>query len=141
MYSTLKENQLLESLVKRRKLRGLTQKQVETELGLRSLSLYDYEKGRLKLSVEMAVQLANLYHCRLEELLGLQLEEPESEAFAAELLSLSKLGVVGEQQLHFTKSMFTDPVILAEMGAMEFELQGSPLKVITESLTEKQKRN
>ena len=53
-----------------RKRSGYSQKQVEAILGLRNLQIFDYESMRLKLPVEVAVDMANLYGCSLEELLG-----------------------------------------------------------------------
>ena len=60
-----------EHLQKSRKSAGLTQKSVEKALKLRSLSMRDYETGRLKLPVEVAIRLSLLYRVSLNDLLGL----------------------------------------------------------------------
>lgn len=58
------------SIKSSREKAGLTQAQVEGELSLRKLTLKDYETGRLKLPVEVAVKLANLYHITVDELIN-----------------------------------------------------------------------
>ena len=141
MYSSFEEGQCLESMVRMRKQRGLTQKQVEQELELRALSIYDYESGRLKLSVELAVKLSNLYHCRIEELIGLQREVKNEESPSMKLISLSSLGLMGGRQKVFSQDVLKDPIILAELGEMEFEFPESPYEMLVKALSETQKRS
>jgi cytoskeletal protein RodZ len=43
---------------------GLTQKEVESKLGLRDFSIKDFESGRLKLPIDMAAKFAELYKLR-----------------------------------------------------------------------------
>jgi transcriptional regulator with XRE-family HTH domain len=59
-----------ENLKKCRELSGLTQKEVEAKLSLRSLTIRDYESERIKLPAAVAIRLAELYQVSLEQLLG-----------------------------------------------------------------------
>ena len=140
MYSSFSESQCLKSMIQMRKQRGLTQKQVEQELDLRSLSIYDYESGRLKLSVELAVKLSNLYNCPIEELIGLSKQESQEENPSMKLISLSSLGLMGGRQKMFSQDVLKDPIILAELGEMEYEFPESPYEMLVKSLSESQKR-
>jgi len=58
----------LKALKEMRHSRGLTQKEVETRLNLRKMAIFDYENGRIKLPIEIAVMLCNLYKCDLSTL-------------------------------------------------------------------------
>jgi len=87
---------------------GFTQKDVEAKLGLRELTMKDYETGRLKLPAAMALTLAKLYRVSLEELMG---EEPKQGREPTQALALSHL------ESFFSPSevslLFMDPVIRA----------------------------
>lgn len=140
MYTGWKEENLLESLTKMRKQRGLTQKQVEQELKLRALSMYDYESGRLKLSIDLAVELCQLYHCRIEELVGLKSEVSEDGQSDAKLIALASLGLMGGREKMFTQDVLKDPIILAEIGEMEIEFPEAPFVLLLKNLSESQKK-
>lgn len=60
----------LNTLKKCREVAGYTQKQVEQELGMRNLMMRDYEVGRLKLPVSIALKLSDLYGVSLDSLVG-----------------------------------------------------------------------
>ncbi len=61
---------ILYSLKRSREVAGLTQKEVEKALGMRSLMIKDYESGRLKLPVTVAIKLSDLYKVSVDDLLG-----------------------------------------------------------------------
>lgn len=67
------------SLKSCREKAGLTQKEVETLLGLRDLMMRDYEIGRLKLPVQVAMRLSELYQVSLDELLSSSYYQSKSE--------------------------------------------------------------
>lgn len=89
-----------------RKQAGLTQVEVESALGLRSLALRDYESGRLKLPVEVAIKLSKLYKISLNELLGV--EAPIDEVQKKSLSLFSGLFIANRSHL-----VFLDPIIRA----------------------------
>lgn len=62
---------MIEEHIKKARVKaGFTQKDVESKLGMRNLMIRDYEMGRLKLPVKIALELAELYGVSLDELLG-----------------------------------------------------------------------
>ncbi len=62
---------MLENRLKEiRKIRKLTQKQVAEQLNIAQTTLSTYEVGTSKVDIEMLVQLADLYHVSVDELLG-----------------------------------------------------------------------
>ena len=118
------------SLKSARSQAGLTQKQVEAELGMRKLMMKDYETGRLKLPLEVAIDLAWLYKISLDELIhgGCRKQRPQRE-------NLSKL------ELLFYKESFdlvyTDPVIRSYIETYSDQLLISSLyDILTTELTE-----
>lgn len=68
----------LDSLKNSRQKAGFTQKQVERSLNMRNLMMRDYELGRLKLPMSVAIELARLYNVSLEELCGIETNLQES---------------------------------------------------------------
>jgi transcriptional regulator with XRE-family HTH domain len=87
---------------------GFTQKDVEAKLGLRELSMKDYETERLKLPAHLAVKFAELYGVSVDELLGITGAEPKPGPQAATLGRVSSLFSRQETSL-----LFLDPVIRA----------------------------
>lgn len=110
-----------------RKESGLTQTKVESMLGLRKLALRDYETGRLKLPVELAVKMANLYNVDLEKLLGLKKET----TLAKQVKPLLSVGLLNTSIVR--DCLLTDPVIRSgideqnSLGKTIFELLSEPL--------------
>jgi transcriptional regulator with XRE-family HTH domain len=87
---------------------GFTQKDVEARLGLRELSLKDYETERLKFPAHMALKFAELYGVTVDELLGTEGAEPKPGPQAVSLGRVSSLFTRQETSL-----LFMDPVIRA----------------------------
>lgn len=111
------EKRVLSNLIALRKAAGFSQKQVEQRLNLRGNTLYDYEKGRLKLPFVAAVELTELYHSDVSALVRVPDDDlNENEELASSLATpLVSLGVIsGEHPLAST--MAQDPVIIAEVG-------------------------
>lgn len=69
----------INNLKRYRELAGLTQKDVEETLGLRRLSMRDYESERLKLPAQTAVELARLYGVSVDELLSSELTNQKGQ--------------------------------------------------------------
>ena len=119
----LMESVVLENLVRLRKSAGLSQKQVESQLGLRGNTLYDIEKGRLKLPFMMAVELVQTYHAQLDDLLE---SEPTNEnahdaneaanSTKPVVSSLEAIGVIDAGYHPLAMAIAQDPVIVAEVG-------------------------
>jgi len=139
------EQRVLINLVKLRKEAGLSQKQAEEKLGLRANTLYDIEKGRLKLPFVMAVQLVELYHSDLNHLLMVTEGEsaPASTGISASdksVSSLVSLGIISGGLHPLSTAMSADPVIVAEIGVGQ--LGKKPLMdLLLEQLTDVQKRH
>jgi transcriptional regulator with XRE-family HTH domain len=97
---------MLEKLQNSRKNAGLTQVDVERALGFRSLTMRDYESGRLKLPVSVAIDLAGLYKVSLDELLGVEVISNKNQQ-----KSLSRFK--GLFSLNRSQLVLLDPVIRA----------------------------
>ena len=155
MYNEFNTDEFKRSLVKARKKAGLTQRQVEERMGVRKLTLYDYESGRLKPPYDILVQLANLYQSPLEELLGLKKEEKEEKDkdkdkdnerrgetdFQPRAMPLIHLGVVGNNFQRACGLISKDPVVLSDIGLNEDDFHLPLLDLVTKGLTERQGRN
>ncbi len=107
------EEQVQDGLRYWRKLNGLTQKEVEAVLGLRALSIHDYEKGRLKLPMDVAIQLARLYQTDLNQLVNFEAEKKNLS------VPFQLLGLQNNQMDHFSKLVFADPIMLGISGRVE----------------------
>ena len=113
------ELRVLENLVKYRKRAGLSQKQAEDKLGLRANTLYDMEKGRLKLPFIMAVQLSQLYDITIEQLLDAEMSNEIStkpQISTQNTSPLESLGVLSGAFHPLIESIAQDPVIVTEIG-------------------------
>ncbi|MDX1474456.1 MAG: helix-turn-helix transcriptional regulator [Reinekea sp.] len=136
------ERQVLDNLVRLRKRAGLSQKQVETQLALRANTLYDIEKGRLKLPFVLAVQLMDCYHAPLDALIQddsaattTGTEQPQ-EAVS----SLAALGIIDSGIHPLANFIAQDPVIVAEIGVGQ--LGKKPLmELLLANLTETQQQH
>jgi transcriptional regulator with XRE-family HTH domain/uncharacterized tellurite resistance protein B-like protein len=125
-----------ENLKNIRSRAGLTQKDVESALGLRELSLKDYETERLKLPAGMALKLAQLYKVSVDELLG---AEPVAPVVNEQSRSLSSVGSL------FSRSeislLYMDPVIRAYLeGYRDQLLDHSPFELLTRQFTAAQRK-
>lgn len=87
---------------------GLSQKEVESRLKLRSLMIRDYEMGRLKLPVSAAIELSQLYGVSLDQLLGIKPLKNNNDNTLENFKSLF--------ELNGFELMFFDPII---RGALE----------------------
>lgn len=96
----------LSHLKSAREQAGLSQKDVEGLLGMRRLTMRDYEVGRLKLPVMVAMDLAKLYQVSLEELVGLAKDKNKNEDKTIELFKSLFNGK------NFSAIMF-DPILSA----------------------------
>jgi transcriptional regulator with XRE-family HTH domain len=137
------ELRVLVNLVKYRKQAGLSQKQVENSLALRANTLYDIEKGRLKLPFVMAVQLAQLYHITIDQLLDSNTDSvsPSEEAEPMQNVSpLESLGVLSGAFHPLAQAIAQDPVIIAEIGVGEVG-KGPLMDLLLAQLTPVQKQH
>ncbi|MCK5883695.1 MAG: helix-turn-helix transcriptional regulator [Bacteriovoracaceae bacterium] len=66
---------IMNSIKSAREKSGMTQKEVESTLELRTLMIKDYETGRLKLPIDMAIRLADLYQVTIDELVNCKGQE------------------------------------------------------------------
>lgn len=125
----------LESLKASRERAGLTQKEVEDLLGMRSLMMRDYEIGRLKLPASVALQLAELYRVSVDDLLGSRFYRTKVQP--SKMLSDFSSLFLGNG----FGVMFLDPVIRAFMEGRGEELfEHSFFDLITHDLNEKHKK-
>ncbi len=130
---------VLERLAALRKKTGLTQKMVETRLNWRQGSLYDYEKARLKISLEATWQLLQLYGARFDELFQ---EDPkmDSHILGSLMGPLAQLGMVSQHMQDLIQRMRQDPILIAEVGIENMQGSLPVLHLLLEKLTEVQRR-
>ena len=131
-------DRLYQALKKARTQTGLTQPEVEKQLGLRPLTIRDYESGRLKLPVEIAAKLANLYNAHLEELLGLKDPEKRPHQFDTTFIELASLGIF--KDISKMETMMTDPVLRAAIDQHEIKISDTIYDVLIRSLSSHQKK-
>lgn len=134
------EQRVLSNLIALRKAAGYSQKQVENQLNLRTSTLYDIEKGRLKLSFVQAVELAELYHADISALVQAKTlpatAETDEERSVSSLISLGVIS--GEHPL--ASAIAQDPVIVAEVGVGQ--LGKKPLMaLLLDNLTDTQRQH
>jgi transcriptional regulator with XRE-family HTH domain len=113
---------------------GFTQKEVEAKLGLRDLSMKDYETGRIKLPAEMAKTFADLFKVSVSVLLSGD-EKTSSSSQAKNLGQLGQLFHRGD-----LGSLYLDPVIRAGIEEHSDKvLTHSIFDLLTSDFTEPQK--
>lgn len=113
---------------------GFTQKEVEARLGLRDLSMKDYETGRIKLPAEMAKTFADLFNVSVSYLLT-------GNESAGSTSQAKKLGQLG-QLFHRGDlgTIYLDPVIRAQIEEHSDKvLTHSIFELLTVDFTEAQK--
>ncbi len=116
-----------------RKKAGFTQEQVESTLNLRSLTIKDYETGRLKIPVETAMKLADLYRTDLNSLFG----KYESIRHAVDLSSIH-----GLWDKKFSNIVLLDPIIKAHVENYRAEyINHSLLDVLLIEFNDKEKKS
>ena len=116
---------------------GLTQKEVELKLGLRSLSLRDFETERIKLSADLALKFASLYHVSLDELIKGIPPLRDNTLQSAKLTQLEFLFSKGEFDV-----MMLDPVIRATLDEYPDKIfDHSVFELLCMNISEKQKRD
>jgi len=130
------QNNLLNSLKISREKAGLTQKEVECSLSMRALMMRDYEIGRLKLPVSVAIDLAKLYSISVDELVGN--EQVMSNIYQSKVL-------VNFDSLFLGNSfniMFLDPIIRAFLeDQYENHFEYSFFELLTKEFNEKKKKH
>ncbi|EPZ50953.1 tellurite resistance protein TerB [Bacteriovorax sp. BAL6_X] len=142
-YKNFNELLFCKNLKKLRKSSGYTQAQVEAKLDLRPMAIFDFERGRIKLNIETAIQLANLYDCSLEEIYSIEKEKNNTETKETSdlrFLPVLQTGISNKNYYIIHHHLITDPIIMADLGLNEVPLRKSPFDRITDKLTENQKR-
>lgn len=135
MYISVMNIEIFQHLKQAREKAGFTQKEVEHELGMRSLMMRDYETGRLKLPVTVALQIATLYKVSLDELVGLK--EPVGASKKFKVISSFNSLFLGDG----FNVMFLDPILRAFLEDYHDQyFENSLFDLLTESFGEKEKR-
>lgn len=112
---------------------GLTQKEVEAKLGLRDLTMKDYETERLKLPTEIAAKFADIYKISISELIG-ENTKPINVSQQKNLFGIESLF----QQPKYA-TIYFDPVIRAYIENFKDQIfKDSLFKIMTSHLSEKQ---
>ncbi len=115
---------------------GFTQKEVEDKLRLRTLMMKDYETERLKLPLEMAMELAKLYQVNLDQLVGSSNDRPPKSEQAQSLSLLKAFFTKPQSDL-----VFLDPVIRAYVEERkELLVETTLIQTLMDGLSEKDKR-
>ncbi len=135
------EPQVLERLVNLRKKAGLTQKAVEQKLDWRQGTLYDYEKARLKISLEAAWHLLQVYGAEWKDLFAKADTPSAVEAVGAWMGPMVQLGLVSLSMQDMIQAIREDPIIVAEIGRDALHTSTPVLQLLLNRLTETQKRD
>ena len=126
----------LNSLKLSREKAGLTQKDVEATLKMRALMMRDYEIGRLKLPVSVALDIARLYGITVDELIGN--EQVISKIHQSKVLVNFDTLFLGNN----FSMMFLDPILRAFLeDKYEKHFDSSLFELLTEDFNEKKKKN
>jgi ribosome-binding protein aMBF1 (putative translation factor) len=120
-----------ESIKISRQKAGMTQVDVEKSLSLRNLSIRDYESGRLKLPVSIAIELSKLYKITLNELLNV--EVPVNNDQQKSLAKFKGLFLKNRAQL-----ILLDPIV---RGYLESHYEHLATKSLFEILVLEQKES
>jgi transcriptional regulator with XRE-family HTH domain len=134
------ELQVLERLVHLRKKAGLTQKMVELRLDWRQGTLYDYEKARLKISLEAAWYLLQLYGADWKDLFHAEDAAPAPNPVGSWMGPMVQLGLVSQSMQHMIEAIRRDPIIAAEIGLEDIGSATPVLHLLLNRLTETQRR-
>lgn len=130
------EETLLNSIKLSREKAGLTQKEVESALDMRALMMRDYEIGRLKLPVSIALQLAKLYGITVDELIGN--EQVISKIHQSKVLVNFDSLFLGNG----FSIMFLDPILRAFLeDHYEKHFDNSLFELLTEEFNERKTKN
>lgn len=130
------EENLLSTLKRAREEAGFTQKEVEARLEMRALTMRDYEVGRLKLPLTVAMELAHLYDITLEQLVG-AVPLPSQGSSQLFLANFTSIFAGSTYQL-----IFLDPVLRAYYEDRHNDFFDQSLfDVLTHSLNGKDKKN
>ncbi|HYX36477.1 MAG TPA: TerB family tellurite resistance protein [Oligoflexus sp.] len=135
------ELHVLERLIHLRKEAGLTQKLVEQKLDWRQGTLYDYEKARLKISLEAAWYLLQLYGADWKDLFEPMEVASTVEAIGPWMAPMVQLGLVSQSMQDMIQSIRHDPIIAAEIGLDELGSSTPVLQLLLNRLTETQRRD
>ncbi|MGB0453014.1 MAG: helix-turn-helix domain-containing protein [Bacteriovoracaceae bacterium] len=132
----MKNDQILHSLKKVREAAGLTQKDVERILGMRALMMRDYEVGRLKLPIDIALKLAGLYRVSLDKLAG-NIEAIPKDFESKTLKNFHSLFLGSGFSV-----IFQDPVMRAFLeGHSEDYFEQSLFDLLTTNFKEKERKD
>lgn len=133
------EQLVLEQLVSLRKKAGLTQKTVEQRLDWRQGTLYDFEKSRLKISLEAAWALLRLYDADWKDLFEAVPEQATGmDPWVAPLV---QIGMVAQPLQALVEGMRQDPIIAAEIGLEQLQTATPVLQLMLMNLTLTQRRD
>ena len=135
------EAEVLERLIALRKKAGFTQKTVEQKLDWRQGTLYDFEKARLKISLEATWALLKLYGAEWQELFGPDRDMTTADAVGAWMGPMVQLGLVFPAMQDMIQAIRRDPIIAAEIGLEAMTSPTPVLQLILERLTETQRRD
>jgi len=135
------ESAVLEQLVHLRKTAGLTQKSVEQRLDWRPGTLYDYEKARLKISLEATWHLLHLYGADWKDLFASMDAPSLSDAVGAWMGPMVQLGLVSPSMQNMIQAIRNDPIIAAEIGLEDIASATPILQLLLQKLTETQRRD
>ncbi|MFK8139123.1 MAG: helix-turn-helix domain-containing protein [Bdellovibrionales bacterium] len=130
------ESYRLKALKECRSKAGFTQKEVEDKLDLRSLTIRDYEVGRLKLPMSVALNLADLYQASLDELIGNNKLSQDLE------IDNTLLNFQSIFQGNGFEVMFVDPLIQAfVLEHQELFFKQSIFEVLTHNFKESERKD
>lgn len=135
------ESEILERLIALRKKSGFTQKAVEQRLDWRQGTLYDYEKARLKISLEATWWLLKIYGAEWKDLFAATDVPARTDALGPWMGPMVQLGLVSPAMQDMIQAIRRDPIIAAEIGLDAIDSATPVLQLLLDRLTETQRRD
>lgn len=136
------KSDVLSRLQQFRKELALSQTSVERSLGWRRGSLYDFEQGRVSLSVEACWQLLQLYGKDWTSLFRqTSHDQIEAPIHDRQIEPLIGLGIIAPRTRLVLSEMRQDPILVAELGLDAIKNDQPVLTLLLKRLTPAQQRD
>ncbi|MGE4234093.1 MAG: helix-turn-helix domain-containing protein [Bacteriovoracia bacterium] len=130
------------NLKKIREQKGFSQAYVAQALGLKQGTVSDYERGRVNLPLGKVVELAELYQCSIDHIVGFESGEDKGEEdISGRMAPLFAIGIFGHQYEKIENEIVKDPSIMIHLKLNQVHERNSLFSNVVNQLNEKQRRS